>query len=55
MIKRGYADNPNGSMSNPKQSIKKAHDKIEIIQTKFPETKEYFKLYEKYYNKIIFD
>lgn len=55
MIKRGYADNPSGGMSNPKQSIKKAHDKIEIIQEKFPETKEYFKLYEKYYNKIIFD
>lgn len=54
MIKRGYADNPSGSMSNSKESIKKAHDKIEVIQVKFPETKEYFELYEKYYNKIIF-
>lgn len=54
MIKRGYADTPSGSMSNPKESIKKAHDKIEVIQVKFPETKEYFELYEKYYNKIMF-
>ena len=55
MIKRGYADNPSGGMSNPKESIKKAHDKIEVIQENFPKTKEYFKLYEKYYNKIIFN
>lgn len=55
IINRGYADNPSGGMSNPKQSIKKAHDKIKIIEKKFPETIEYFKIYEKFYDKIKFD
>lgn len=54
IIKREYADNSGGGMSNPKQGIKKAHEKIELIQKKFPETKEYFRSYEKYYNKINF-
>lgn len=52
IIKREYADTPSGGMHNPREGIKKAHEKVGIIQQKFPETVEYFKLYEKWYNKL---